>query len=111
MVLLAKDAMLILCRRDMSLTRRYYMWISPDETVTELTIRLQSEAFMALLEDMKLESLEKAMKPFKLIVFIMDRSSFANPILKNTFFQTVTRLYETWLRFSDSKGSQEKVMM
>lgn len=108
-VLLVKDAMLILCRRDMSLTRRYYMWVSPDETVTELTIQLQSEAFLSLLDCMKLASIEKAIKPFKLIVFIMDRSSFANPILKNTFFQIVTRLYETWQRFSGSKACQEKV--
>lgn len=109
LVALVKEAMLILLRRDMSLTRRYYMWVAPDDVMSDQSIALQSMAFELLLAEMNPKSLDSCLKPFKVTVFIMDKPAIANPILKRTF-SAIIRSLQTLLATLGSCEESEKLL-
>lgn len=89
--------MLILCRRDMSLTRRFNMWVSPEDVTSDKSIHLQTEAFRDLLREIDGQNLERDSRAFKLIVFVMDRSNISTPILKATLTEIISSLWKTFL--------------
>lgn len=99
--------MLILCRRDMSLTRRFNMWVSPEDVTTDRSIYLQTEAFKGLLREIDGKNIEKDSRPFKLIVFLMDRSNISTPVLKETLTEIIANLWKTVL--NSNQEYREKV--
>lgn len=108
LLLIVKEALLVLLRRDMSLTRRFYIWLGADDHISEKSLQLLSGAFALLVDEMNPDSIDSLQKPFKIIMFIMDRPALSNLLLRNVLYKMISMLWKSISKLNDEE-SVEKV--
>lgn len=108
LLLIVKEALLVLLRRDMSLTRRFYIWLGADDHISEKSLQLMSGAFSALIDEMDQVSIEALQKPFKVIMFVMDRPALSNILLRDILYKMIAKLWKSTQSLAD-KESIDKV--
>lgn len=90
-------SMLVLMRKDMSLTRRFYSWIlnidpiTEQESLSESSLAILIESTRNLINDSD-GSLDSLSLPFKLLVFVLDKPIVADPLIKACMFDLILLL-------------------
>lgn len=93
---LYQASMCVLTRKDMSLTRRFYTWIlttgtSETETLSDYSLNILILAINSII-DSGSKTAESFSKPFKLLVFLLDKPIVSDPLLTNCLFSLVESL-------------------
>jgi hypothetical protein len=67
-----------------------------------------SSAFSVLIDEMNQESMESLQKPFKVIMFVMDRPAMSNILLRDILYKMIAKLWKSTKNLADME-SIEKV--
>jgi hypothetical protein len=102
---LAKSVLQVLMRKDMSLSRRFYTWAldalpgatEQQEHLSEHSLGIIVEAVRRLLQ-VESASADELSRPFKLLVFVLDKPVIADPLVRECLLDLIAFLQEAEAR-------------
>ena len=109
---IAKAGFQVLMRKDMSLTRRFYTWIfqlGPNEleTLSEYNKKILITALKELIH-VSSSSLDEWIRPFKLLIFVLDKPLLAEPLIEECLFDLIFAVQTAKQRFPSE--TYEKIL-